>query len=277
MNDYRQYTHVNCSGPSAPQVAQQVSTAPLPVAVQVSSPQPVMYNTQVSPQPTLHPLQQATLVLQQRKMSEAQLAAAAAHIQQPYPGATPAAALPATTGPTQQAVSPVPVPLHMKDDRPHHSSPGSPVVFTQQPALKDSTPHLPSPQLPNLSTPASNLVSSSPLSHSSNASSPVPISQPPAPVVNLQALGKYVDKNLASHLSNWPTDLLDRQLQKLWEDSSSFASDSDKAKIEQIQLQSEAGFLEMRLETASRRISSLKGMTRTLEALLAESDTKFLS
>ena len=43
------------------------------------------------------------------------------------------------------------------------------------------------------------------------------------------------------------------QLQKLWEDSSSFASDSDKAKIEQIQLQSETGFLEMRLETASRR------------------------
>lgn len=126
--------------------------------------------------------------------------------------ATPAAALPATTGPTQQAVSPVPVPLHMKDDRPHHSSPGSPVVFTQQPALKDSTPHLPSPQLPNLSTPASNLVSSSPLSHSSNASSPVSVSQPPAPVVNLQALGKYVDKNLASHLSNWPTDLLDRQV-----------------------------------------------------------------
>lgn len=70
MNDYRQYTHVNCSGPSASQVAQQVSTAPLPVAVQVSSPQPVMYNAQVSPQPTLHPLQQATLVLQQRKMSE---------------------------------------------------------------------------------------------------------------------------------------------------------------------------------------------------------------
>lgn len=31
-------------------------------------------------------------------------------------------------------------------------------------------------------------------------------------MVNLQALGKYVDKNLASHLSNWPTDLLDRQV-----------------------------------------------------------------
>ena len=43
------------------------------------------------------------------------------------------------------------------------------------------------------------------------------------------------------------------QLQKLWEDSSCFSNDSDKAKIEQIQLQSEAGFMEMRLETASRR------------------------
>lgn len=79
------------------------------------------------------------------------------------------------------------------------------------------------------------------------------------------------------HGCNWPTDLMDRQMQKLWEESSSFSNDSDKTKIEQIQLQSETGFLEMRLETASRRISSLKGMTRTLEALLAESDSKFLS
>lgn len=78
-------------------------------------------------------------------------------------------------------------------------------------------------------------------------------------------------------MANWPTDLMDRQLQKLWEDGCCFSNESDKAKVEQIQFQSEAGFLEMRLETASRRISSLKGMTRTLEALLAESDTKFLS
>lgn len=42
-------------------------------------------------------------------------------------------------------------------------------------------------------------------------------------------------------------------MQKLWEESSSFSNDSDKTKIEQIQLQSETGFLEMRLETASRR------------------------
>lgn len=42
-------------------------------------------------------------------------------------------------------------------------------------------------------------------------------------------------------------------MQKLWEESSSFSNDSDKSKIEQIQLQSETGFLEMRLETASRR------------------------
>lgn len=86
MNDYRQYTHVNSSGPPQPQVAQQVSAAPLPLVAQVPSPQPVRYNAQVSPQPALHPLQQATLVLQQRKMSEAQAAAAAvAHVQQPYP------------------------------------------------------------------------------------------------------------------------------------------------------------------------------------------------
>jgi len=260
-------------------VAQQVNTAPLPLAVQVPSPQPVTFNAQVSPQPVLHPLQQATLVLQQRKMSEAQAAAVAAgHIQQPYSVAPlPAAALPATTGLPQQAVSPVPVPLHLKDDRPHRSSPGSPVIFTQQSTLKEPTPHHPSPQLPPLCTTASNLVSSSPLSHSSNASSPVPVSQPPIPSVNLQAMAKYVDKNLSSQLSNWPTDLIDRQLQKIWEDSTFFSNDSDKAKMEQIQLQSEAGFLEMRLETASRRISSLKGMTRTLEALLAESDAKFLS
>ena len=124
----------------------------------------------------------------------------------------PAAALPATTGLPQQAVSPVPVPLHLKDDRPHRSSPGSPVIFTQQSALKEPAPHHPSPQLPPLCTTASNLVSSSPLSHSSNASSPVPVSQPPIPSVNLQAMAKYVDKNLSSHLSNWPTDLIDRQV-----------------------------------------------------------------
>ena len=124
----------------------------------------------------------------------------------------PAAALPATTGLPQQAVSPVPVPLHLKDDRPHRSSPGSPVIFTQQSTLKEPTPHHPSPQLPPLCTTASNLVSSSPLSHSSNASSPVPVSQPPIPSVNLQAMAKYVDKNLSSQLSNWPTDLIDRQV-----------------------------------------------------------------
>ena len=59
MNDYRQYPHVNCSGPPA---------ATVPLAIQTPSPQPTKFN--VSPQPVLHPLQQATLVLQQRKMSE---------------------------------------------------------------------------------------------------------------------------------------------------------------------------------------------------------------
>ena len=43
------------------------------------------------------------------------------------------------------------------------------------------------------------------------------------------------------------------QLQKLWEETGSFSNDSDKAKIEQVQLQSEVGFMEMRLDTASRR------------------------
>ncbi|KAJ7369810.1 hypothetical protein OS493_036326 [Desmophyllum pertusum] len=268
MNDYRQYTHMNSSAPPRLQVSQQVNAAPLPLAAQVPSPQPVMFNKQVSPQPALHPLQQATLVLQQRKMSEAQ-AAAAANMQQPY--AVAAAGLP------QQAASPITVGLHRKDDRSHHNSPGSPVVFSQQPSLNELTPHHSSQQLPPLSVASSNLVSSSPLSHSSNASSPVPVLQASVPTVNLQAIAKYVDKNLTGHLSAWPTEVIDRQLQKLWEDSSFYSNDSDKAKIEQIQLQSEVGFMEMRLETASKRISSLKGMTRTLEALLAESDIKFLS
>ena len=70
MNDFRQYAHVNSTGPPLPQVSQQVNAAPLPLAAQVPSPQPVVFNKQVSPQPVLHPLQQATLVLQQRKMSE---------------------------------------------------------------------------------------------------------------------------------------------------------------------------------------------------------------
>ncbi|XP_068751451.1 WW domain-containing adapter protein with coiled-coil-like [Montipora capricornis] len=276
VNEYRQLIHVNSSAPPLPQVVQQGSTTSslLPQAVQAPSAQPVVYKTQVLSQPVLHPLQQATLVLQQRKISEAQAAAASCHIQQPYPGASGG---PTTTGIPQQAVPTVPVPLHLKDDRPHHTSPGSPVIFPHQSALKDATPQLSTSQLPTISSTATTLASSSPVSHSSNASSPVPASQPTVPLASLQSLSKYVDKNLASHVANWPTDLMDRQLQKLWEDGCCFSNESDKAKVEQIQFQSEAGFLEMRLETASRRISSLKGMTRTLEALLAESDTKFLS
>lgn len=276
INDYRQFSRTNSSMSPLPQVAQQGNGGSLSQTGKVVSPQPVVYKTNASPQPVLHPLQQATLVLQQRKMSEAQAATATCHIQQAYPGVPSAAAgLGANAVIPHQTVQPPAVPLHLKDDRPHLSSPGSPVLFPQQTALKDASPQLPGSQHPALCSTAPSQASSSPLSHSSNASSPVPVSQPTA--ANLQSLAKYVDKNLAMHVCNWPTDLMDRQMQKLWEESSSFSNDSDKTKIEQIQLQSETGFLEMRLETASRRISSLKGMTRTLEALLAESDSKFLS
>ena len=109
-------------------------------------------------------------------------------------------------------MSPVTVGLHRKDDRPHHSSPGSPVVFSQQPSLNEHTSHHSSQQAPPLSAASPNLVSSSPLSHSSNASSPVPVAQPSVPTANLQAIAKYVDKNLASHLSSWPTEIVDRQV-----------------------------------------------------------------
>ena len=128
------------------------------------------------------------------------------------PTAAASNTLPPTAGLPQQAVSPVTVGLHRKDDRPHHSSPGSPVVFSQQPSLNEHTPHHSSQQVPPLSAASSNLVSSSPLSLSSNASSPVPVSQPSVPTVNLQAIAKYVDKNLASHLSSWPTETVDRQV-----------------------------------------------------------------
>lgn len=278
QNDYRQQ-YVN-SNSNPPQL--QITKAALPLqATHVPSPQqPVMFNQQISPQTALHPLQQATLVLQQRKMSEAQAAAAGVgNIQPSYPVAastvTPAAPLP------QLAVSPVSVAIHRKEDRSHvHSSPGSPVVFTQHPPVavvnESSSSHSHHSSHQQLAS-SSSIVSSSPLSHSSNASSPVPVVQPAAPTVNLQTVAKYVDKNLISHLSAWPTEAMDRQLQKLWEETGSFSNDSDKAKIEQMQLQSEVGFMEMRLDTASRRISSLKGMTRTLEALLAESEAKFLS
>ena len=120
--------------------------------------------------------------------------------------------LPATSGLPQQAVSPVTVGLHRKDDRPHHSSPGSPVVFSQQSSLNEHTPLHSSQPVPPLSAASSNLVSSTPLSHSSNASSPVPVAQPSVPTVNLQAIAKYVDKNLTSHLSSWPTETVDRQV-----------------------------------------------------------------
>ena len=130
-----------------------------------------------------------------------------------FSSAASASALPATGGLPQQAVSPVTVGLHRKDDRPHHSSPGSPVIFSQQPStLNDHTPHHSSQQLPSLSVASSSLVSSSPLSHSSNASSPIPVPQPSVPTVNLQALAKYVDKNLTTHVSSWPTEVIDRQV-----------------------------------------------------------------
>ena len=121
-------------------------------------------------------------------------------------------ALPATSGLPQQALSPVTVGLHCKDDRPHHSSPGSPVVFSQQSSLNEHTPLHSFQPAPPLSAASSNLVSSTPLSHSSNASSPVPVAQPSVPTVNLQAIAKYVDKNLTSHLSSWPTETVDRQV-----------------------------------------------------------------
>ena len=128
------------------------------------------------------------------------------------PTAVAANALPPTAGLPQQALSPVTVGLHRKDDRPHHSSPGSPVVFSQQPSLTEHTPHHSSQQVPPLSATSSSLVSSSPLSHSSNASSPAPAAQPSVPTVNLQAIAKFVDKNLTSHLSSWPTETVDRQV-----------------------------------------------------------------
>lgn len=68
QNDYRlHYVNSNSAPPRL-----QLSNAPLPLAAtHIPSPQqPVMFNKQISPQTALHPLQQATLVLQQRKMSE---------------------------------------------------------------------------------------------------------------------------------------------------------------------------------------------------------------
>ena len=70
INDYRQFSRTNSSMSPLPQVAQQGNGGSLSQTGQVVSPQPVVYKTNASPQPVLHPLQQATLVLQQRKMSE---------------------------------------------------------------------------------------------------------------------------------------------------------------------------------------------------------------
>ena len=71
INNYRQYPHVSSSGASSAQTMQPVNSAPLSVAGHgVPSLRPAMQSAQMSPQPTLHPLQQATLVLQQRKLSE---------------------------------------------------------------------------------------------------------------------------------------------------------------------------------------------------------------
>ena len=119
---------------------------------------------------------------------------------------------PAGTVHSQQALSTVAGPLHVKDDRSHQSSPGSPVVFAHAPPKEQMSAQLyhNSPQLASISAAASPIVSSS--SHSCSLPSSVPAQQQSTPSVNLQAVAKYVDKNLANHVSGWPTDIVERQV-----------------------------------------------------------------
>ncbi|KAK3703765.1 hypothetical protein QZH41_008438 [Actinostola sp. cb2023] len=91
----------------------------------------------------------------------------------------------------------------------------------------------------------------SPMQLSPSSISPIPVQ--PLPVVNLQALVKYIDKSLTSHTSNWPTEGLDKQVQRLNDEGCCSASDASKIQIQQLHLQSQLDLLDMRLNVGSKR------------------------
>lgn len=96
------------------------------------------------------------------------------------------------TQPTVQTVAAA----HLKDSNRINQSPGSPIISSQN--TKEQFQSLSHVQTSN----------SSQISPSSV--SPVPLQ--PSPVVNLQALAKYVDKSLTNHTINWPTEAMDKQV-----------------------------------------------------------------
>ncbi|EDO33073.1 predicted protein [Nematostella vectensis] len=196
-------------------------------------------------QPALHPLQQATL-LHQRQLTEAK------HSTMPHHYASQSVS-------TQMSTSAI----AWEDNRASNS--GSPGLLPHTSATsKEQLPGLSGTHMPQISVQAS----SSPYGS---------LSSQPSPTVNLQALNKFVDKSLTNHVVGWVTEGAEKQIQRLSEEGSSNANDANKTIIEQFQLHSQLNLLELRLDLGTKRLASLKEVTKTLEFLLAESDKKSLT
>ncbi|XP_031559569.1 WW domain-containing adapter protein with coiled-coil-like [Actinia tenebrosa] len=214
------------------------------------------YDLEMNKRPALHPLQQATL-LQQRKLTEIRNHGIT-NYQQTFP---------MITQPLTSASALV------KENNRIHKSPGSPVIFSQSlgtnsPALKEQF------QPTKIQTSfASTLSSQAQLSPSSVS----PVSVQPTPSVNLQLLSKYADKNLTNHINNLQSEGLDKQIQRLNDEGCSNVGDANKNLIQQLQLRSQMDLLEMHIDIGTKRITSMKEVTKTLEILLAESDKKPLT
>lgn len=99
----------------------------------------------------------------------------------------------------------------VKENNRIHKSPGSPVIFSQSlgtnsPAVKEQ--FQPTKIQTSFGSTLSSQVQLSPSSVS-------PVSVQPTPIVNLQLLAKYADKNLTNHINNWQSEGLDKQVIKM--------------------------------------------------------------
>lgn len=247
----RQTSLVNTSLQQQQQHPMSYTSNSVPVVSTSSQPAQPMFENQVRQQPVLHPLQQATLLQQSQMLSETQ------HHKQ-------------VTGNNFQQYSTVSHPSAVSGSVVHQlreaeqsprSTSTSPQGFPFASAAKD--PH-------TLSLP--------PITNSQPASGPglQASSQPSPPVVNLQALVKYTDKSFTNPASSWPSELIEKQAQRCWEDSTNYLSESTKTTSDHLETQSQLAFMELRLSVGTRRISHLKDMTKTLEVMLEDSDAKSL-
>ena len=93
---------------------------------------------------------------------------------------------------------------HVKESEPKsHSASGSPLMYAHSNVTKDQT-----------SSQAAPLPPLAPLSNSQSHPGPSisASSQPSPPVLNLQSLAKYTDKNYTNLVAGWPSELIEKQV-----------------------------------------------------------------